>query len=108
MRRLLAVCTVLVVLVGMAASALGEPTVPGCSVETYVTLDAPILLCFDDGGFLYVGDGDNDPAGTPIRKIPPGGGSFEDFGPPLPDPDPVGYDRTGKISAASHYLQVAG
>ena len=94
--------------------AVGDPTVPGFTVETYAVLSGPVTLSFDPSGVLYVGH-DNRflPGGSccsviPIHRIGVGGTPVEEYGDPTPDPDTVLFDATGAIAPLPGSVLVGG
>jgi hypothetical protein len=90
-------------------SVFAEPTVPGCTVETYVdNVTKPQKLTFDGNpsGFLYVGNGVN--TGVSIYRISLIDQSVSSYGPPLMDPDAVIYDSNGIICGTPGSIIVGG
>jgi sugar lactone lactonase YvrE len=94
---------------GVPVCSAALPAVPGCNVEVYAELDLPAYLCFAPGGVMYVGHGDND-APVSVYRIEAGGGpgSVSPYGPPLGDPDAIGYDETGLISGTPGAVLTGG
>lgn len=76
-----------------------EPSVPGFVVNTYASVPNPERLSFDTSGILYVGNGDNAPAGVFIHRVGVNGTPVDEYGASaIFDPDGVLFDATGVIS----------
>jgi YD repeat-containing protein len=102
------------VVAGGAPAAVPLPTVTGHRVQVYAAMERPIGLAFDAAGTLYVGADEisafpNDPRDPGfVRRVSPGGGTVQPFGPLQDDPDALVVDTTGTISGASGALLVSG
>jgi hypothetical protein len=101
--------TILIVgLLGLAflspASAQSLPVVPGCSVELYAELQAPVKLCFTPDGVMYVGNRSTSEAS--VYRIQSGSVSL--YGSPLWKAGAVGYDKDGLISGTPGAVLAGG
>jgi hypothetical protein len=88
-----------------SSAAVALPTVTaGFNIQVYANISQPMKLSFGPDGALYVGR----EGGERIQRIPPGGGSGSEFGPPMVDPDAVLVDTTGRISGVPNSVLVGG
>lgn len=98
----------------LAGVALAEPLVPGFTVSTYAIVTDPIGLSFDPSGTLFVGrDSSGSTGGSDdavrIHRVGPGGAPVVEYGTaPIPDPDAVLFDATGRIAGTPGSVLVAG
>lgn len=77
-----------------------SPTVPGCTVEVYATVDKPVMIDFDESGYLYIGYDENYTGPElQIYRVSPGATRIEWYGSNVMwDPDAIAYDEEGIIS----------
>jgi hypothetical protein len=91
--------------VQVSSAAVALPSVTaGFNIQVYANVRQPMKLSFGPDGALYAGrDG-----GERIHRVPPGGGTGSEFGPPMVDPDAVLFDTAGRISGVPNSVQVGG
>lgn len=91
-----------IVLIAASALSHAQPSVPGMTTSlygSYPTTYLPLVLIFDDAGYLYASADDASSPGQRIRRVPPGGGLAAIFSnSQIYDPDGLLLDRHGVIS----------
>ena len=101
------------VLVSLCSVAVGQPKLfdpAGFKLEKFAEVPSPFHLAFDGDGNLFVGNaGIGLPADTPlnIHRVNPGG-TVEEFGDAVVDPDGLVVDISGTLSAPGSVIVTIG
>lgn len=89
----------------VSSATVALPTVTaGFNIQVYANVRQPMKLSFGPDGALYTGR----QGGERIHRVPPGGGTGSEFGPPMVDPDAVLVDPAGRISGVPNSVLVGG
>ncbi|MFO0858868.1 MAG: hypothetical protein U0640_16095 [Phycisphaerales bacterium] len=91
-----------VVIASITVSAVAQPAVPGMTTTLYGEFGAnylPVVLAFDNAGYLYAASDNNTAGGVQVRRLLPGGGTSVAYSlNAVPDPDGILFDVTGSFS----------
>jgi hypothetical protein len=89
------------------------PLVTNCTTYLYANVTDPMKMAFGTNGALYVGRDNTGSGGSPgdavpISEIRNNGALVEAYGPPVADPDAVGYDALGLAIGGPAKVVIAG